>query len=243
MPDFVSPVTGAPFGADPNFPPEEGASFPAGGPGVLTRAVEDGVETWETAPPAEIVDGSVTIAKLSFDPATQAELDAHISDATAAHAASAISYVGGTGMSATDVEAAIDELATEKANQSSLDSVGASVAAVAASVTDHTSDATDAHDASAISFAPAGTIAATDAQTAIAEVATDAASALSTHAADETAVHGIADTSLVPLVNIFNVTWPTRPDAVVVFWMGGDASTDNPEANMDDQDVWYPDSE
>lgn len=33
-----------------------------------------------------------------------------------AHAASAITYAGGTGMSATDVEAAIDELATEKAN-------------------------------------------------------------------------------------------------------------------------------
>lgn len=41
--------------------------------------------------------------------------DAHIVDATAAHAASAISYAGGTGISATDVEAAIDELANEKA--------------------------------------------------------------------------------------------------------------------------------
>lgn len=40
----------------------------------------------------------------------------HLADAAAAHAASAISYAGGTGMSATDVEAAIDELATEKAD-------------------------------------------------------------------------------------------------------------------------------
>lgn len=41
-------------------------------------------------------------------------LAAHLADTTAAHAASAISYAGGTGMSATDVEGAIDELATEK---------------------------------------------------------------------------------------------------------------------------------
>lgn len=39
---------------------------------------------------------------------------AHISDTTAAHAASAISYAGATGLSATDVESALDELDTEK---------------------------------------------------------------------------------------------------------------------------------
>jgi hypothetical protein len=43
-------------------------------------------------------------------------LEAHLGDASGAHAASAISYVGGTGISATDVEAAIDELADEKQN-------------------------------------------------------------------------------------------------------------------------------
>jgi hypothetical protein len=48
--------------------------------------------------------------------ATASSVSDHINDTTAAHAASAISYGGGTGMSATDVEAAIDELATEKAN-------------------------------------------------------------------------------------------------------------------------------
>jgi len=61
----------------------------------------------------------------------------------------------------------------------------------------HTGDSTDAHAASAITFTPAGTIAATDAQTAIAEVATDAASALSSHESDTTSVHGIADTSVL----------------------------------------------
>lgn len=62
-------------------------------------------------------------------------------------------------------------------------------------LTTHLTDPTDAHDASAISFVPGGTIAATNAQTAIAEVATDAATALSTHEADTTSVHGITDTS------------------------------------------------
>lgn len=42
----------------------------------------------------------------------------HTGDTSDAHDASAISYAGGAGMSATDVEAAIDELANEKANLS-----------------------------------------------------------------------------------------------------------------------------
>lgn len=45
--------------------------------------------------------------------ATKVELEAHVSDSSAAHAASAISYAGNSGMSATTVEAAIDELASE----------------------------------------------------------------------------------------------------------------------------------
>jgi hypothetical protein len=67
--------------------------------------------------------------------------------------------------------------------------------ATASSVSDHLADTVDAHDASAISFVAGGTIAATDAQAAIAEVATDAAAALSSHESDTTSVHGIADTS------------------------------------------------
>lgn len=39
----------------------------------------------------------------------------HVGDTSAAHAASAISYAGSAGLSATDVEAALDELDTEKA--------------------------------------------------------------------------------------------------------------------------------
>lgn len=51
----------------------------------------------------------------------------HIGDATAAHAASAISYAGGTGIVATTVEGAIDELATEK-----LDKAGGTVSGAVA---------------------------------------------------------------------------------------------------------------
>jgi hypothetical protein len=47
-------------------------------------------------------------------------LSDHLSDTDDAHDASAISYAGGTGMSATNVETAIDELATEKADASVL---------------------------------------------------------------------------------------------------------------------------
>lgn len=46
--------------------------------------------------------------------ATQAELDAHVNDTTAAHAASAISFTATGGVAATDVQAAIAELDTEK---------------------------------------------------------------------------------------------------------------------------------
>ncbi len=65
------------------------------------------------------------------------------------------------------------------------------------SITDHVADTTDAHAASAITFTPVGTIAATNTQTAIAEVATDAASALASHEADTTSIHGITDTSIL----------------------------------------------
>ena len=61
-------------------------------------------------------------------------------------------------MAATDVEAAVDELATEKANAQAL--------------TDHIDDTTDAHDASAISVADAGgDYTATDVEGVLAEIA------------------------------------------------------------------------
>lgn len=55
----------------------------------------------------------------------------------------------------------------------------------------HINDTSDAHDASAVSFSPAGTIASTDVQAAIEEASGD----LTTHEAATTSVHGITDTS------------------------------------------------
>lgn len=63
-----------------------------------------------------VLSGTYPNPSFASDMATQAELDAHVDDTSAAHAASAISYAGGTGISSTDVESAIDELATEKEN-------------------------------------------------------------------------------------------------------------------------------
>lgn len=54
---------------------------------------------------------------------TTGDLNDHLADTADAHDASAISYNGGTGMSATDVEAAIDELATEKLNAATVPEV------------------------------------------------------------------------------------------------------------------------
>jgi len=101
------------------------------------------------------------------------------------------------------------------------DSDAAALVAVTTAISDHLSDTTDAPDASAISFSPVGTIAATDAQTAIAEVATDAATDLSNHVAagdphpayatdtdlsnhlsDTTAAHAATAISVAPTGNL-----------------------------------------
>jgi hypothetical protein len=99
--------------------------------------------------------------------ATATGLSDHLSDTTDAHDASAISYLGSTNLSSTDVEAALDELDTEKASTGS-------VTTVQTNLDNHINDTSDAHDASAISFTPAGTVAATDVQAAIEEVASEA---------------------------------------------------------------------
>ena len=96
----------------------------------------------------------------SFDAAgtASAAITAHEGDTTA-HPASSIVNTPAGNIAATDVQAALNELDTEKASAS------------------HT------HAASAITFTPAGTISSTDTQAAVEEVATDAATALSSHVA------------------------------------------------------------
>lgn len=88
------------------------------------------------------------------------------------------------GIAATNVQAALVELDTEKATTGSVTSVSAALTA-------HEGDAGDAHDASAVSFAPAGTIAATDVQAAIVEVSSDVTT--------EAAARAAGDALLIPL--------------------------------------------
>lgn len=123
-------------------------------------------------------DAQTAIAEVATDAATA--LSGHTGAGTGAHAATAISYAGSTNLSSTNVEAALDELDSEKASTGSVTTVANDLAA-------HLADTTDAHDASAISFSPTGTIAATDVQAAIAEVAAEAGSGSSTTIAIVTA--------------------------------------------------------
>jgi hypothetical protein len=60
------------------------------------------------------VSGDVT-ANTTAITANATAISDHLADTTAAHAASAVSYAGSTNLAATDVEAALDELDTEKA--------------------------------------------------------------------------------------------------------------------------------
>ena len=60
-----------------------------------------------------VLGGTYPNPSFASDMATQAELDAHINDATAAHAATAIAFTPAGTISATTVQAAIEEVASE----------------------------------------------------------------------------------------------------------------------------------
>lgn len=101
----------------------------------------------------------VAVATTDDVGAVSTALGDHISDTSGAHAASAISYAGAAGLSATDVEAALDELDTEKATVVALN--------------DHLSDTTDAHAASAIGYAGSTDLVATNVEAALDELDTE----------------------------------------------------------------------
>ena len=91
-----------------------------------------------------------------------AALLAHTTDSSDAHDASAISIADAANdFTATDVEGALAELQSDHETD-------------ATNLSNHIADATAAHAATAISFSPAGSIAATDVQAAIEEVASEA---------------------------------------------------------------------
>lgn len=87
-------------------------------------------------------------------------LEAHLTDTTDAHDASAISNVPSGNLASTDVQAALNELQTD-------------IDTGATNLANHLADASDAHDASAISNVPSGNLAATDVQSALDELQTD----------------------------------------------------------------------
>lgn len=85
------------------------------------------------------------VVDLRLTAVTVTEAFDHISDTSAAHAASAIGYAGSAGLAATDVEGALDELDTEKAPLASPAFTGNPTAPTPATADDDTSIATTAY--------------------------------------------------------------------------------------------------
>lgn len=134
------------------------------------------------------IHGIADTSALETAAGAQAKVDTHVNDTTDAHDASAISSVAAGNLVATDVQAALNELDTEKAATASAvmdgDAAGgvlsgtypnpgfAADMATQAELDAHVSDTTDAHDASAISVADSGAnYTATDVEGVLAEIA------------------------------------------------------------------------
>ncbi len=141
--------------------------LPAGAAGELIgwNADGDGLENKGTPVNAGVTpvspfmltvidDTTDAAARATLGAAAAADLASHLDDATAAHAASAISFAPAGSIAATNVQTALVELDTEKATTGS-------VSSVASGLSDHINDTSAAHEASAISFTQAGTGATT----------------------------------------------------------------------------------
>jgi hypothetical protein len=85
------------------------------------------------------------------------------------------SYIAGDKLELRVVAAALNGMVSDASSYTDT-----SVGTVNTSLTNHLNDTSDAHDASAISFSPAGNIAATDVQAAIAELDTEKLAATAT---------------------------------------------------------------
>lgn len=134
------------------------------------------------------------------DVATQAELDAHTGDSSAAHAASAISFSATGSIAGTDVQTAVAEVATDAAaalSSHEADTTGVhGISDTSALLT--TSSGIDALADVTITAAASGDILRHNGTAWVDAVGTthfEAAGAVAAHEADTTSVHGIADTS------------------------------------------------
>jgi hypothetical protein len=228
-----------------------GTSLPNGGADgqVLTKqSSTDGDADWETLPSTgHVVEDEGTPltqrANMNFTGAGVSVADTGGKTVVTipgggggggASAAVDLTVTPAGGISATNAQAALEELDTEKATVTNLNA--------------HVNDTSAAHAASAISYGGGTGMSATDVEAALDELATEKANAadvatdaeLTTHTADETAVHGISNANLLIGYNLFNgSTWPSRPDFNVVLWMGG-GGADDPVSVMSNGDVWFP---
>lgn len=119
----------------------------------------------------------------------QADAEATAAAALAAHVAASDPHPGY--LTPAEGDSAYDALGAAATAQA------AAEATAAAALAGHLSDATDAHDASAVSFIPTGSIAASDVQSALAEVASDAAGAVSAEATARDAAIAAAIAALI----------------------------------------------
>jgi predicted transcriptional regulator len=123
----------------------------------------------------------------------------HLLNPLGAHAATAISATPSATLSAGDVQGQLDLASGLIANNTSVGSANSNNLAA------HLGSLVDAHDASAVSFVPAGSTTATDVQGAITEVAADASAAsaaniaaINAHIAAVLGAHAAGAVSFVP---------------------------------------------
>jgi hypothetical protein len=201
---------------------DSGTGLPAGGADgdvLVKQSASDGDADWEAPGVASVTDGSITAAKISDT------LKPSVSAGAATEALRAL------GTSASTAAAGNDSRLSDARNPTG--SAGGVLAGTYPNPSFASDMATQAElDAHAADTTSVHGIADT---TALATT-----TALTAHADDTAGVHGIQDTSALVARNVFSGTsWPTRPTALTVLWIGGGAG-DDPTADMDDGDIWFP---